>query len=403
MDSEPTLIIHPHEGTPDLIDTPQELATACKQLSKSTAPVAIDVERAGGYRYSNRAYLVQIRREDVGTFLIDSAALPDLSSLNEPLGNAPWILHDADQDIASLRLAGLTIPELFDTMLAARLLGFERFGLAAVCEQVLGLTLDKNHQNDDWSTRPLPRAWLRYAALDVELLTDLYNQMGKALYDQNRWEWAQAEFQNILTRPAKPADPNRWRNIPGAGKIRTRRNLAILEELWQTRERIAAEIDIEPTRLIKNKMLVDLALQPPRTNRQFLNVQELRRPRTRKYLDQWMAAINRGKSRSDTELPALQRPHSAGELPKVTTWKSTEPAAHARLQHIRECVKKSAQELGIDQEILLEPRIQRHIAWHNVRYQGDDLRQFLTRHGARPWQIEHVYKNLANAIKTMPA
>ncbi|MCS4484421.1 HRDC domain-containing protein [Gleimia sp. 6138-11-ORH1] len=403
MDSEAKLIIHPKEGTPDLIDTPEELAAACKLLKKSTAPVAIDVERAGGYRYSNRAYLIQIRREDVGTFLIDSAALPDLASLNQPLSNAVWILHDADQDIASLRLAGLEIPELFDTMLAARLLGLQRFGLAAVCEQFLGLTLDKNHQNDDWSTRPLPRAWLRYAALDVELLTDLYRAMSKKLYANNRWEWAVEEFANILTRPVKPADPQRWRTIPGAGKIKIRRNLAILEELWTTREKIAQEIDIEPTRLISNKLLVELALQPPRNTRQFLNNQQLRRPRTRKYLDQWMAAISRGKSRLEAKLPDLRRPYSPGQFPKVTAWKSTDPDAHTRLQHIRTHVKNLAAKLEIDQEILLDTRIQRHIAWHNIRYQGSDLTAFLRRHGARQWQIEFIFKDLARAIKTMPA
>lgn len=399
--TEPKLIIHPRQGTPDLIDTPAGLQQAAQQLAHSTMPVAIDVERAGGFRYSHRAYLVQIRREDVGTFLIDSGVLTDLSILNDALGNAVWILHDADQDLASLRMAGLHVPQLFDTMWAARLLGFERFGLAAVCEQVLGVTLDKNHQNDDWSTRPLPRAWLRYAALDVELLTELYEKMARLLYDLGRWEWAEQEFQNILTRPVKPADPQRWRSLPGAGKIRTRRNLAILEELWTTRERIAESIDIEPTKLIRNKLLVELALNPPRTARQLLMFQELRRPTTRKYVDEWLAAMNRGRSRLDASLPDLKRTYLPGDFPKVTGWKQAAPQAHQRLQQIRDCVRRLAAPLGIDQEVLLETRIQKHLAWHDIRYRGADLVDFLGRHGARPWQVERVAKALENALKRL--
>ncbi|EEH63430.1 3'-5' exonuclease [Gleimia coleocanis DSM 15436] len=400
-ESEYKLIVHPHEGTPDVIDTQVGLEKAAQLLSKSTMPVAIDVERAVGYRYSHRAYLVQIRREDVGTFLIDSGTLPDLSILNEPLNNAVWILHDADQDIASLRMCGLEIPELFDTMLAARLLGFQRFGLAAVCEQILGVTLDKNHQSDDWSTRPLPRPWLRYAALDVELLTDLYEKMSHSLFKANRWEWAQQEFHNILTRPTKKPDSEPWRNLRGMGKIRSRRHLAILEELWKTRERIAAEIDLEPTRLIKNRTLVALAFNPPRTQRQFLNEQELRRPGTRKYLDEWFAAINRGKSRSEADLPEFQRSYRHGEFPRATAWRSYE-GAHARLVHLRDAIRKVSDKLGIDYEILIDTRIIRHIAWYEVSYQGKDLLEFLTRFGARPWQLELVFKPLEKAIKQMP-
>lgn len=399
MPDEPTLIVHPKEGTPDPVDTPEALADAVARLAKSEAPVAIDVERASGFRYSDRAYLVQIRREDVGTFLIDADALPDLADLNTALSNAVWILHAADQDLPSLREAHLDPPEVFDTEVAAQLLGFERIGLAAVCEEAIGLTLDKEHQVSDWSVRPLPRAWLRYAALDVELLTDLYRVLGKRLYDADRWEWAQQEFEFILRRPPKPADPNRWRTIPGAGKIRQRRKLAILEELWHTRENIAKDMDIAPTRLIRNRTLVSLAFKTPRNKRSLLNIQEMRRPRTRRFTNEWMDAIKRGKSRSDKDLPPLKRPHLPDELPKPSGWKMSNPEAFERLQLVRNAVKAIGEELGIDPAVVLEPRVQRHIAWEGIASQGDDLEAFLTRQHARPWQIEHVHAPLEAAIR----
>lgn len=396
---EPTLIVHPREGTPDPIDTEEALADAVQRLEKSEMPVAIDVERASGFRYSDRAYLVQIRREDVGTFLIDADALPHLDALNEALSNGVWIFHAADQDIPSLRGAHLFPPEIFDTEVSAQLLGYERIGLAAVCEQTLGVTLDKEHQASDWSNRPLPRAWLRYAALDVELLTDLYRELGKKLYDAGRWDWAQQEFEHIQQMKPKPEDPNKWRTIPGAGKVRRRRQLAILEELWKTREEIAEAKDIAPTRLIRNRTLISLAVKTPRNKRSLLNIQEMRRPRTRHYTDQWMNAIRRGKSRSEADLPPLKRPHLPGELPKHSGWKLSHPDEFKRLQIIREVVAKRGKALEIDPAVVLEPRVQRQIAWDGPALQGDKLDQYLLRHGARPWQIDQVHDGLEAAIR----
>ncbi|MDO5048416.1 MAG: HRDC domain-containing protein [Actinomycetaceae bacterium] len=395
---EPTLIVHPREGTPDPVDTEEGLKDAASRLAKSEMPVAVDVERASGFRYSDRAYLVQIRREDVGTFLIDADALPQLDILNEALSNAVWILHAADQDIPSLRGANLFPPEVFDTEVAAQLLGYERIGLAAVCEEVLGVTLDKEHQASDWSVRPLPHAWLRYAALDVELLTALYQKLGKQLYDAGRWEWAQQEFEHIRHMQPKPEDPNRWRTIPGAGKIRGRRQLAILEELWKVRERIAEEKDLAPTRLIRNRTLVSLAFKPPRNKRSLLNIQEMRRPRTRAYTDEWVAAIRRGKSRADADLPPLKRPYMPGELPKPSGWKMSHPDEFKRLQVVRKVVSKRADDLGIDPARVLEPRVQRRLAWDDPALSGADLAKYLTRHGARQWQIEQVLQGLDEAL-----
>lgn len=398
-DSSPELVIHPRGGTPDIIDTPDALNDAIQQLRLSSAPVGVDVERAAGFRYSDRAYLIQIRREDRGTFLIDADALADLGELSTALSNAVWILHAADQDLKSLAMAQMNVPQLFDTEVAAQLLGFERIGLAAVCERVLGLTLDKDHQHSDWSVRPLPRSWLRYAALDVELLADLYRALGNALYEAGRWEWAEAEFEYIRTRPPKPVDPNRWRTIPGAGKIRHRRNLAVLDELWHARERIAADRDIAPTRLIRNQTLIAIALRPPRNKRTLLSFQEIRRSRTRAHVDEWMAAITRGLSRSNADLPPLTRPLAPGELPKVQQWRASHPDAHARLQIVRAAIRHRAERLEMDPTVVLEPRVQRIIAWHNIAYRDDELVAYLKRLGVRDWQIQVAGHDIEKAVE----
>ena len=177
---DPELIAFPREGIPEIIDTQSALEQAAEDLSASSLPVAVDVERAQGFRYGSSPYLLQLRREDVGSFLIDTAALPHLECLQASM-NSTWILHDASQDLPNLRELGLEIPALFDTQVASRLLGMTHFGLSAVCEQVLGLTLVKDHQASNWSVRPLPKDWLRYAVLDVELLTALKDSLEERL------------------------------------------------------------------------------------------------------------------------------------------------------------------------------------------------------------------------------
>ncbi|MDT3767726.1 HRDC domain-containing protein [Gleimia hominis] len=398
MSDTPKLIIHPREGTPDITDTPQQLQQATERLARSHMPVAVDVERASGYRYFETAYLVQIRREDVGTFLIDSHALADLSSMNAALGNAVWVLHAADQDLESLRMAKLHVPAVFDTEVAAQLLGYEQIGLAAVCERALGVTLDKDHQRSDWSRRPLPHAWLRYAALDVELLTELQNHLGKALYERGRWEWAEQEFDYILNQPPKPSDPNRWRTFKGAGKVEGRRHLAVLRELWNTRENVAREHDIAPTRLISNATLVRLALKPPRNKRALLSIQAMRRPRTRKYTAQWMSALMKARSLSDTDLPPRRLKHPHGFVPKAGSWRGSRPEAFARLQRVRAIVNTHAKQLQVDPIRLLEPRVQRALAWDEVAYPEPEFEQYMLRLQARPWQVEQVGAQIHAAI-----
>ena len=159
------------DGLPEIIDTDEGLADACAALGAAPGPVAIDAERASGYRYSARAYLIQLRREGAGTWLIDPIAFEDLAPLQEALADAEWILHAATQDIACLREVGLRPAALFDTELVGRLLGYPRVGLATLVETLLGQRMRKEHSAADWSTRPLPRAWLDYAALDVEAVS----------------------------------------------------------------------------------------------------------------------------------------------------------------------------------------------------------------------------------------
>src|SRR5689334_311623 len=221
----------PEDGVPPVVDSERGLLEAARAIAAGEGPVALDAERASGYRYGQRAYLVQLRREGSGTWLLDPVGCPDLSPLNDAIGGAEWILHAATQDLPCLAEVGLRPRQLFDTELAGRLLGLPRVGLAAVVEHYLGLSLAKEHSAVDWSTRPLPEPWLRYAALDVEVLVEVRNLMGVDLARQGKDGWAREEFEALLdfTGPAPRVDP--WRRTSGMHKVRQRRTAAVVREL----------------------------------------------------------------------------------------------------------------------------------------------------------------------------
>jgi len=210
----------PRDGVPDVIDSPAGLDQLVRNFADGTGPVAVDTERAQGYRYSGRAYLLQFRREGAGTALVDPIPLtaePGLSGIQASLDDAEWIIHAATQDLPCLVEAGLLPKSMFDTELAARLLGYPRVALGTLVEQLLGLRLLKEHSAADWSARPLPKEWLAYAALDVELLMDLRDILSEQLREAGKAEWAEQEFAYLLEQAALPVVPrvDPWRRTSG--------------------------------------------------------------------------------------------------------------------------------------------------------------------------------------------
>ena len=245
----PVPLLQPREGTPEPVDTAAGFARTVEAFTAGIGPVAIDAERASGYRYGQRAYLVQVRRNGAGTALIDPTACTDLAPLDTALADAEWVVHAANQDLPCLAELGMQPRRLFDTELAGRLAGFERVGLGTMVETVLGYTLEKGHSAADWSRRPLPAAWLTYAALDVELLIDLRDALEAELSRQGKLEWAQQEFAAIAAAPSPPPRPDPWRRTSGIHRVRSPRGLAIVRELWQTRDHLARRRDLAPGRV----------------------------------------------------------------------------------------------------------------------------------------------------------
>ncbi|MCM1968347.1 ribonuclease D [Streptomyces sp. NPDC002812] len=396
-DGLPIPLLEPREGIPPVVADAAALAEVVAAFAAGTGPVAVDAERASGYRYGQRAYLVQLRREGAGSALIDPVGCPDLSSLGEALSGTEWILHAATQDLPCLREIGMTPTSLFDTELAGRLAGFPRVGLGAMVEGVLGYVLEKGHSAVDWSTRPLPEPWLRYAALDVELLVDLRDALEKELDRQGKLEWARQEFDAICAAPPAPPRKDPWRRTSGMHKVRRRRQMAVVRELWESRDRIAQRRDVSPGKVLGDAAIVEAALSMP------LNVQALSalpgygQRMGRRQLDQWMAAVDRAKALPEAELP-LPGATPAGP-PPPRSWADKDPEAAARLAAARTAVSALAEGLNLPQENLITPDTVRRLCWEPpLRLEADAVAEALAGYGARPWQIEQVTDALVTAL-----
>lgn len=384
----------PH-GPVRVIDTREDYLDAVARIAAGTGPIAVDAERASGFRYSQRAYLIQVFRRGAGTFLFDPPPIGRFDELQHAIGSEEWVLHAASQDLPCLREVGLDPERIFDTELGARLAGLPRVGLGAVVEELLNLHLAKEHSAADWSTRPLPESWLVYAALDVEVLVDLRDAMAELLTKQRKLRIATEEFAAVLAREAKaqPAEP--WRRVSGLHSVRGARNLAVARELWQARDEFARETDTAPGRLVPDSALVAAARNIPASKKALASMREFTGRASRSQLDRWWAAIERG--RESEELPAVRVPGDA--LPPPRAWAERNPAADVRLKNARASVTEVAELLSLPLENLLTPEVLRRLAWAPpAQIDQASVAAALAELGARPWQIEATAQVIARAF-----
>jgi ribonuclease D len=388
------------DGLPPVTDTAAALEEYCAKLAAGTGPVAIDAERASGYRYSNRAYLIQVRRVGAGTALIDPIPLDTLQPLQEAIGDAEWILHAATQDLPCLAEVGLRPAALFDTELAGRLLNYPRVGLATLVETLIGVQMLKEHSAVDWSTRPLPEAWLEYAALDVEVLVELRGILGRQLEEAGKDDWARQEFEHLLGFEPSPR-VDAWRRTSGMHKVRGRRSLAAVKLLWEARDAIAQERDVTPGRLIPDSAIVAAASALPTDRGSLMSTPGFHGRGASRHAKDWLAAL-----KAATELPEDELPHRAGRSdgpPNPRAWADKDPVAARRLELARAAVTRIAKDNDLPTENLLTPDSLRRVMWTPPRTRDpvallealiDQLRGL----GARSWQVGLTAPALAQAV-----
>jgi ribonuclease D len=402
------LLSAPYLGIPEVIDNEEKFSEMLGQLRSGVGPFAVDAERASGYKYSARAYLIQIKREGGGLHLIDPIPFGPghqlFRALDELWSNEEVILHASTQDLPCLRELGLNPKRLFDTELAGRIAGLPRVGLGALVESLLDVSLAKEHSAQDWSIRPLPQAWLSYAALDVELLVDLRDEIEVLLESAGKLSWVEQEFAAILAAPppAKRIDP--WRRTSGGHKIKKRQQLAVMRELWIARDTLAIELDVSPGRLLTDLAISTLAIASetlPLTNKKQL--EKVLRPigMRNKWFENsalWISVIEEALSLSEDQWPLMRTKSDA--LPPIKLWRDRFPEKFIPLSHARHLLSVAADENQMPIENLLTPELMRRICWN---YGGDvaeltEISSQLAQMGARPWQIEVTAPLLAQAL-----
>lgn len=389
-------VTEPREGLPEIVSTPEQLAELVSAISRGTGPVALDAERASGFKYSQRAYLIQLRRQGSGSHLIDPTLFPNLNPLQEALIGVDWILHAASQDLVCLAEVGL-IPtaNVFDTELAGRLLGLPRVGLGPLIETQLGYSLAKEHSAADWSTRPLPESWLNYAALDVEFLIELWELLETQLHEADKHHWAIQEFDHVkrTTGPIERVDP--WRRTSGMHVIRNTRELAVIREVWFARDEIAREQDIAAGRILSDSHIVTLASSGLTKESELKTLSFMHLRNVKRHSDVWISAAIRAHTLPTDELPALKLPVTGPPAPR--NWEARNPQAWKRLEFARSQLSAIAEKLGLPIENLMTPETIRKVLWSPPE-SPDELRRTLSEFNARPWQIDIVFPILEIAI-----
>lgn len=398
------VLASPTSGVPPVVDDPQAQQEAIAALQAGHGPVAIDVERAQSFRYSSKAYLLQLKRPGAGIVLIDPTAfqandaeVAQLGALQELIGDQEWIIHAATQDLHNLVQLGLRPTQLFDTELAGRLLGLPRVGLAALAGRYCGVRLLKEHSAADWSRRPIPDEWLTYAALDVELLHELRTQLSEELTAAGKQEWARQEFEWLCEWAVRPVPdhPEPWRRTSGSHHVHSPRGLAIVRELWTMRDQIARQHDKAPSKILQDRAITELAAMVTRAEPDLPTVRELRRidgfkrRQARAHQSEWLAALERVAELPKSQLPAA-RPVNR-DIPAPRNWERTNPQAWHRWERVRPAVVQLAEELNLPVENLISPDALRHLLWElEPSLDAASMTDQLTTHNARPWQQEFI-------------
>jgi ribonuclease D len=380
------------------VETFEALREASDALAAGQGPIAVDTERASGYRYSQRAYLVQVRREDAGTVLLDPVAVDDrIDPFIAALADTEWVLHAASQDLPCLAELGLRPAKLFDTELAGRLAGFERVALGTLVELMLGYRLEKGHGAADWSRRPLPQDWLDYAALDVELLIPLRDALEAELADQGKLEWALEEFEALRVAPPPPPRAEPWRRTSGIHRIRNARGLAAVRALWEARDGLARQRDIAPGRVLPDASIVQAATVAPTSAEALLELPVFRGRAQRRIVDVWARALRTAAELPKSELPDPSPPHDGP--PPPNRWADRDPAAAARLSAVRAALTAIAEANRLPVENLLQPDLVRRTCWRPPSdLSADTVADTLRGGGAREWQITLTVDALSQAL-----
>ena len=369
------------------VDSPAAAAQLVASLG-SVERIAIDTEGASFHRFVDRIYLIQISTSDV-TAVIDPLSAGDLPALGAVLADrsVEVVLHDADYDLRLLHQDyGWHPTNIFDTRIAAQLLGIPAFGLGALLERFVGIRLEKKHQRADWSMRPLPQDMLEYAQEDTRYLLQLRDLIGADLERMGRMEWAREEFELLEgTRWAAEDESLSFMRIKGARDL-TRRELSVLGQLAHWRDGKAAELDRAVFRVMANEVLLELARTIPTREDQLLGIKGMPRSLAQRASHEILAAVQRGLAVPEENLP---------RYPKAQRWQK-DPDFDRRATALKAARDVAARRLQIDPGVLCSRERIEAVARRNPA----TMEELAEVSELRKWQARELGPDFLRALQT---
>lgn len=368
---------------PVWVARPADLHTMVADLTQYDH-LAVDTESNSLYAYREQVCLIQFSTPD-RDYLVDPLALPDLATLVPIFTNLACekIFHAAEYDLICLkRDFGFEVRNIFDTMLAARILGRAEVGLGAILDNEFGIHLNKRYQRANWGQRPLPADLLAYARLDTRYLLPLRNTLASELQRTGRWELAQEDFQRAcqVTLPNSDQANHLCLRVSGAHDLDPRQ-LAILNELCTYREERAAAANVPPFKILDNRRLILLAQTTPRTRQELAQTNALTERQLERHANGILAAIQRGLASPPYKKPPRQPRPNQRFLD--------------RLNNLREWRKHTGVKMGLDSDVILPKDILETIA-HSDPHSPADLAALMAK---TPWRLEHFGNQILSVLQ----
>jgi ribonuclease D len=328
---------------PVYLDTAEKAALFLDSIA-DTPELALDTEGASFHRFVDRIYLLQLSTEHHSAIIdpLQAGTLPALGKLLEDR-RVEVVFHDADYDLRLLRQDyGWHVTHIFDTRIAAQLLGIPAFGLAALLEKFFQVKLDKAHQRADWSMRPLTPSMLDYAAQDTRYLLDLRDELRTGLVSLGRMAWAEEEFERLESVQFAPEDAeNAFLRIKGARDLK-RRELAVLRELVTWRNGVAAALDRSTFRVLGNEAMFEIARRHPANKSELSTIKGMPRGILERQAGDILAAVERGMAVPEADLP---------RFPRAPRWER-DPDFDANVAKIKDVRDRAAARLQLDPGVL---------------------------------------------------
>jgi ribonuclease D len=351
---------------PRFVDDPADLASALATIDDPV--VGVDVERADAPRYYRTAALIQVGTPDA-VLLVDAVAMDPVPLLSAFLAERTSILHALPNDLEPLRAVGVEVGDVHDTAVAASLLGLP-VGLDPLLQELLDVALspDKERfQRADWERRPLPDDMAAYAAGDVVHLGELWDALDRRLVETDRRSWYEEELEATI---ASAYDAERdWTRTRGAGRLSPEQR-AVLQALWEEREAICREFDLAPNRVLRDKVLIDLAQNPARDPIALVRRNQRRGRPSRQHGERLHAAQQEG-------LSASPQPKETGGAP----WTPAHRDAYDAMRRARADV---ADDVGLDAGVLCPSKA----LWGPVRGAPTTPHELCEQAGLRQWQTD---------------